>query len=530
MTNIFARHQGKVFGPLTPDRAEALLKSGAFDATTEFAPAWDGPWGPVLDLAISSASEPRQAPPTAPARVEAPADHSLPPLDEDPLAFPGTGSPTDDVFANLGLPPDRPRARIGRLPDRSLVNPVIVAGVILFTIAVVLASLVAGRKSDPVNVDNRPPDRTRTSQTIVIDDGELATARRGPSSAVKTPGRSAQPFSPSSTENPRSSSTVAAGALTPAGRRVSGTATNAASAATVDAASRYANLSDEARGAIKAIRSLKASVAIGISFQQYAEKLQELLPPVQLFLESHEAQQLQELKSYLGNAMDCYVQVKTLWSESIFADSPAAKARATDLLDLARDPLLEVAESNVQSAYDLINPDETVRMGAISKIASTPISFKMQPVLTEAKRRLEEKRATLAGHAAEDASAGMQSRPKPFRPGKAFDRQHIDVKALRASLESVDKDSLSEPDAALIESFLSLTRSREWTARDRDKAWGDLRAIRPEAIQLEFKWGTELVARHRMSDASLAIVSRTEDLAEEVHALQQRLLHGGEAE
>jgi hypothetical protein len=33
-----------------------------------------------------------------------------------------------------------------------------------------------------------------------------------------------------------------------------------------------------------------------------------------------------------------------------------------------------------------------------------------------------------------------------------------------------------------------------------------------------------------MSDASLAIVSRTEDLAEEVHALQQRLLHGGEAE
>jgi hypothetical protein len=530
MANVFVRHQGKVFGPLTPHRAEELLKSGTFDATTEFGPAWDGPWGPLLDLPVSSAQS-RPEPPIAPRRVEAKADHATPPPDEDPLAFPGDGNPADDVFANLGLPHESPRPRFHRLKHRAMLTPVVISGVVLFFVTLVLAILVAGRRQEALITDNRPSDVAEGSRAVGLEVRKTEPERQATSSLEKSRGHNLPSSSTLSTGNTSRPTIAAANSSSPKGPRSSGTASDDASFVTPNVASRYEDLPDDARAAIKAIRSLKASVDIGIDFKQYSEKLQELLPPVKLFLESHEAGPLPELKTFLHNAMDCYVQVKTLWSESIFADSPAAKARATELFALARAPLWQVAATNVQAAHDLTNPDAAVQLAAISKLATAPDALAMQPELTEAKRRLVEKRATLAERVEEDASAGVRTRVKHSQPVKAFDRRHIDIKALRASLEAIDKESLSKQDATLIESFLSLTRSREWIASNRDKAWGDPLTIRPEAVQLDLgKRGVEFVPRDRMSDASLAIVSRIEELAEQAHALQQRLLHDDGAE
>ena len=267
----------------------------------------------------------------------------------------------------------------------------------------------------------------------------------------------------------------------------------------------------EADEAVKALRSLRASIDIGISFEQYTGKLQSLLPPVKLFLESRDAQQVPELAVSLTNASDCYVAVKNIWNDSIFESSPSAKAEATALLADTRTRLWEVADANVQIAYDLTSPEPDVRSRALERVAAESASLRPEPVIDAARRAFADRKPA--------PSAPPTSRPAPQ---STFNAENIDVRALRDLAETLKQGELAGDDLELVDQVLSLTRAREWQTRQGDKSWGDAITIRPATVRLITKKGDGTIPRERLSEAGQKVVDRIVELAEKLHSLSNR--------
>ena len=284
---------------------------------------------------------------------------------------------------------------------------------------------------------------------------------------------------------------------------------------------RYAALPPDATQAITALRTLRASVDLGISFDHYRDKLQELLPAVRLFLESQEAESFPELKTLLSNASDCYIEVRNIWNESIYSSLPLTKLTSLRLLEMARPSLWEIAGTNVTFAYDLASRDAATRATTLQRFAESPDTLRMAPALQAAKAKLA---ADVAPPPQDSppAAASRLSRPA-VALSPAFRSHTIEVAQVRQMAEILSSQELSKDDAALVDDVLSLTRPREWVTRKGDKAWGTLVTIWPDHARFDTKKGDSRIPREWLSAASAKVVDRIAVLAESLHALNNRL-------
>ncbi len=530
---VFVRQGGKVFGPFADDRLRAAIAAGTFDATAEFAAQWNGPWGPLSKVRSQGTSTSAQPSTSSPTTVREATQASTAQTPPQLPALPDDADDDDDLPFFQASPPSRAPAAVARLSRDgddeddgkffrnlsqaarrsaatrktelpiSLPLAISVGGGVLAAGAVLIAAIVwyGGRVPDVPSADS-PPGMfdARTNR-----DPNFA---RGPAS---------RPVGPSSTRTSRPSA-----AEKPTSARPTAVSQGAAGVRAGEPQP-SAPLPKEAEEAVNALRALRASIEIGISFEQYTAKLQSLLPQVKLFLESRESEQVPQLKTLLANATDCYVAVKQVWNDSIFASSPVAKAEASALLGETRTKLWDMAEENVRLAYDLTSPEPGVRSGGLQRAASEAASLRPGPVLEAARRTFAERRAAETAAAAAPAAAPAPAPAAPRPPPKStFNSQNIDVRALRAMAEALKKGDLAEDDAEIVEQVLSLTRAREWQTQRGDKSWGDAITIRPDTVRLITKKGDGTIPRERLSEAGQKVLERIAELAEKLHNLSER--------
>lgn len=521
------RQNGKVFGPFTLDRLKDLLRSNKFDSTAEFGTAWDGPWGSRSRLPEAEVLAPR---PVATQRVPAAnvADAFLIDGDSGPKDAAELEQVTSVEFPVFSSRPPSsgpvaPKTRKSSSLQRHL--PAL-ASIVLLAVSVTWLASTSGtvRKLAPAPAtrtsssnglaDPRKPSQSQAN--IPIPTGG-STRSRTQLSNIDPPQR-AQTESSNPRQPPETSTN------SPAKREQEVTDRTT----TPVPESAYDHLPREAHDAIKAVRSLRASVQLGINYQQYAAKVQELLPPVTLFLESNEAKDVPELRTLLTNASECYVKIKDAWNASIYSDSPSAKFEGASILARARSPLWEVAAKNVQLAYDLTSRESEVRHRALGEVRSRPSPLQMQPALDTAMAAADRTPPDRDTQVA--TKPPLDSTPKPFaEPQKpqlakwTFNKSNIDVSAVRRIATEIKNLDLEREDTDLVEDVLSLTRSREWALRNGDKSWGEAINISPASVWLKTNVGEGSVRRDRLGPSSQTVVQRMEQLAEKLHALHERL-------
>lgn len=528
---VFVRQNGKVFGPFADDRLQAAIAAGKFDASAEFASNWDGPWGPSPNLQpvpvatqpapirASSNHPPAQSlnrqvtsqtsqvdvaggdeedghsffgftvAPNGTVRIELPGQNIDHADDDDEKFFGGLTAATQSSAPS----------RRDRLPF-SLPLAIGAGGVVLVAgVALIAAIVILGGGSQ---ASSKPQAEDSRGSAVARSDRPLpATASRPRPVAV-----------PRQRENDDAPASPAGrGGAPPGVAAVRSGTFQQSSDSPPSPAKPPADMPAEADEAVKSLRSLRASIDIGISFEQYSGKLQSLLPPVKLFLESRDAQRVPELAVSLTNASDCYVAVKRIWNDSIFEASPSAKAEATALLADTRTRLWEIADTNVQIAYELTSPELEVRSKAVARAAADSASLRADPVIDAARRAFADRRPVPA------APAAIRPAPK-----STFNSENIDVRALRNLAETLKQGELAGEDLELVDQVLALTRSREWQTRQGDKSWGDAITIRPDTVRLITKKGDGTIPRERVSEAGQKVLQRIVELAEKLHSLSNR--------
>jgi len=544
MPNVFIRHNGKVFGPFTPDRVDQLLKAGQFDAQAEFSYAWDGPWTPVEQWKATAVPAITPTPhgtaeaiSRPPAPADAPAVATEAPEDGNPLGW-GVGDETTDSFFQ-SIPPsatlNEPRSESSLRPRtvKQAVRPAaIVLAVLMLTGTVIAYRLLvpgtpATNKGVEVIIDDPFPSPSALPRTAQ-NQPDLKRTDTAASRAAQDPRTDQRPPSvPPETRTVRSSAASAA------------TAKNRESTdddRTGEANTRNGNgpiLPAAAAEAINALRSVRASIDIGISFEKYSDKLQQLLPTVKLFLESHEAETVPELKSLLTNAVECYVRVKSIWNDSIYA-SGLEKQNASTLLLASRDDLWRAAEANAQIAYDFMSPDARKRSTATEEARRNAASLRMQPVLDAAILKIARQKIAATEAANQPPKPPSNAEGPPSSPpqtvnraAQSFDRERIEVQEMRKLAESLLVEGLSKEEKEVVDDFLSLSRSREWVTRQGDRSWGDAITIGAKAVRLNTKKGDGPIARDRLSDAAQKVIDRLESLAVRLNEIDVKLAASG---
>jgi hypothetical protein len=557
MANWFIRQQGKVFGPFSTDRFRDFLNAKKFEAAAEFGESWEGPWdsldGALEKLRKATIQESLQGPPKAPSPGDAP-PHSVvrhPPVGDgeaNPLDTPTLIGEIDDeaFFASIPNPATAPPPRATRRTDklftsavRSVIAVVSAAGVLVLLLMFLSTSRNERSGDSLASTQGLHPSARRSNDDAWDSSGAERTASSRPVARPTTmtttkPDGNASP-SPGRPERPRLPAD-----RTDAANDASRARNPSPAVRNPTPESRYDSLPPDALQAIKAIRTLRAIVELGTSFDHYSAKVQELLPSVRLFLESREAASVPELATLLKNASDCYVEVRNIWNDSIFASPVLRKHDATRLLAEARDPLFKLAGDNVDLAYSLASDEAAKREEALRRASSALQDLEMAPCLRAIKGRLSAELGSLAEKSppSSDPSPAPEPRPtvepSPRRPkvlpARLFNAGEIDVAELRKMAGLLREEELSKEDADLIDDLLNLTTLRKWSLRDGNSSRGDVVTIWPDAVRLRTDEGDGRVRRDRLSPLSAKIVARIVELAESLHALQGRLAAADDAQ
>jgi hypothetical protein len=545
MAHWFVRQQGKVFGPFAAGRVLELVSAQKFDATAECGTSWEGPWAP-LSSALEQMRRPTEQPPPP---VAATAVSSPPPPSPISGHEPSDASPLDaptesdglcdpDFFTTQSWAPSRPTqsaqaadsTRLIKTAIRSVVAMVGAAGILAGVMFLFGTSRTAATRPP---IEDSPADRLGPS-TFVVPQSRPNAGK---------PDRPASPQAVSRREDlPPDFGREARAAQPDAARPREETEAAPRDATAVS----YDNLPPEARTAITSLRTLRAVVDIGVSFEHYRNKLQELLPAVQIFLDSRDAAALPELAAAMRNATDCYGAVRTIWNDSVSSSSDASKRDATRLLDAARDPLWKVARQNVTLAYNLASEDDSVRAAALREFNADPQQLLMKPALDAIKAALPAAPLAATPPANERASAAprleeplrpeerrpaVDPRPAPPRiaPPPPIQQDRIEVADVRRMAEALQTQDLEKEEQELVEDVLQLIAPRKWALRDLNTAKGTVVTIWTETVRLKTNEGEGNVARGRLSPASQSMVERIEKLYHSLHALQTKLAENANA-
>lgn len=119
--------------------------------------------------------------------------------------------------------------------------------------------------------------------------------------------------------------------------------------------SRYETATPDLKAVVRSLQRVEALTDVGVNFIAYDKAVTEAYPDVKIFLGSAEAQDLPELRFAIGNAMDCYLEVRRLWGQSISAQSPVDRYHAEMNLITARPMLWTTAAVNVAGAVALLD-------------------------------------------------------------------------------------------------------------------------------------------------------------------------------
>ena len=285
---------------------------------------------------------------------------------------------------------------------------------------------------------------------------------------------------------------------------------------------RYRNLPQPAKDVVNGLRELKAATEIGLNITAYKDKIQAVIPPVKLFLESHDAKSLPELAFALDNACDCYLNVRESWSESIFGDSPTAKYVASLTHERTRPVLWNQAAKNLELAYGLVSGHDATCEEAFQSIDAMYDALTMDHALAEVASRVKQKSDSESRKATEQSPPqDSNSTPRP-RASRDFDRSNIDIVSLRTVAESLQNNKPSGEAAEALKDFLSLTRSREWVGRSGKKMFGPVVRITPQDVMIETSKGTETVRREHLNPRTGKVAERIMDLSQQVQMLESK--------
>jgi hypothetical protein len=536
MPHLFVRQQGKVFGPLDQKRLQSLINIRKFEPTAEFGESWQGPWAPLgeLDswLRERAARVPTSASPAA-------GGSSAPAAVTTGLASSDHDSQSDSLTSLSAVPPKTALHRGFRQSLASIIRKSRGWLIIAATAAVAVAILLYAMSGSSSN-ENKVEEEEYA--TPLVTRHESSKPPRGPQPTPYT-SRESQPPTPRDTVEPANGST--APSIAPLTSEAS--LAPRESPKEIDAALgetdftpeadprqhgdlRYANVPHDGVTAVTALRTVRASIDLGISYDQYREKLQEHLPPVRLFLESPEASGFPELRELLSNASGCYAEVGRIWNESIYSTSAVDKMAATQLLFAARPAMWDLANKNIDAAFDLVAGNTDSRQNTLEGLAERRQTLAMGPLLAELRQQIHAgKKLNPATPVAAGNSPKRDDSPRAVPPGQAranrpFDRSAIEIAQARQLAESLQGSPLEPDDAETIKAFLALTKPREWALRNGDRSRGDVITIWADSVRLTTKKGDGRFPREALSPQSSKVIERISTLAETVYAIRDRLL------
>jgi hypothetical protein len=293
--------------------------------------------------------------------------------------------------------------------------------------------------------------------------------------------------------------------------------------------SRYADVPHDGVKAVTALRTVRASIDLGISYDQYREKLQEHLPPVRLFLESPEASGFPELRELLTNASGCYAEVGRIWNESIYSTSAVDKMSAIKLLVAARPAMWDLANKNIDAAFNLVSGPPESRQKTLELLGEMRQALAMEPFLAELRQQTNAgEQLSPASSVAADNSQESQGSRRTIPPGQArtsrpFNPSTIEIAQTRQLAESLRESPLDPDDLESIKDFLILTKPREWALRNGDRSRGDVVTIWTDSVRLATKKGDKRLPLEALSPQSSKVIERISTLAETIYAIHNRL-------
>ena len=535
MPQLFVRQQGKVFGPFDEKRLQSLINIRKIEATAEFGESWQGPWAPLSELDKLLRERATRVPTSA---SPAPGGSNAPAAVTAGLAFSDNDSQADPLPSLSAVPPKTALHRGFRQTLVSIIYKSRTWLIIAATAAVAVAILLYAMGGSGPYENKVGEDEYATS---LVARHESSKPRRLPQPTPHT-SRESQSPKPRGIEEPANGSTAAS--LAPAAGEAS--LASRENPRKIDAApveinstpeanphpngdSRYADVPHDGVKAVTALRTVRASIDLGISYDQYREKLQEHLPPVRLFLESPEAAGFPELRELLTNASGCYAEVGRIWNESIYSASAFAKMSATQLLSAARPAMWDLANKNIDAAFNLVAGPPGARQRTLELFGGMRQALSMEPILAELRQQANAgEQMSPASSVAADYSQEPQESRRTIPPGEArtsrpFNPSAIEIAETRKLAETLQENLLDPDDLESIKDFLDLAKPREWALRNGDRSRGDVITIWTDSVRLATKKGDSRLPLEALSPQSSKVIERISTLAETIYAIHNRL-------